>query len=237
MKFFTLISAAPGQDKSQFQRWFLREHAPMVLENGRGLQRYIVNLVDTQAPPVENIGFVAPEVETPYDVITEMWFGSPDDFKDRIKLYGSAASADAVEKHLLAKAGVVCSYRVSEIIEKDKASLKVGERTAGLKSVIPLFWRPELSVEDGRNGWQVHATIALRTHVGMSKYVRNLVEETLTQGAPAYTGIGELHFASADDMRYGTMPTPHSLEVIAFDTARWLGPIANHYCSEWPLTL
>ncbi len=237
MKFFTLISAAPGQDKKQFRQWFLREHAPMVLEHARGLKRYIVNLADTEPPPVENIGFVAPEAEAPYDVITEMWFGSPDDVKDRARLFGSAANAGAVKKHLAAKAGDVFSYRVSEFIEKDKALLKAGERTAGLKSVIPLFWKPELSDDDGRNGWQVHGTIALRTHTGMSKYVRNLVEEVLTEAAPAYPGIGELHFASADDMRHGLFPQPHSLEVIAFDTARWLGPVAQHYCSEWVLKI
>jgi hypothetical protein len=237
MKFFTLISAATGQDKKQFQEWFLKQHAPMVLEHAGGLRRYIVNLVDTEPPPVENIGFVAPEAETPFDVITEMWLGSPEDFKDRTRLYGSAQNADAVEKHLSSRAGQVFSYRVTEIIEKDKAVLKAGQRTSGLKTVIPLFWQPGLPVDDGRNGWQVHGTIALRTHVGMSKYVRNLVEEVLTDGAPAYHGIGELHFATADDMRYGTMPTPHSLEVIAFDTARWLGPVANHYCSEWVMKL
>jgi hypothetical protein len=237
MKFFTLISAAPGQDKKQFQQWFLREHAPMVLERAHGLRRYIVNLVDTEPPQVENIGFVAPEAPAPYDVITEMWFGSPQDFTERAKMYGSAAIADTVEKDLAPKAGSVFSYRVTEIIEKDKAVLKAGQRTAGLKCVIPLFWKPELTVDDGRNGWQVHGTIALRTHVGMSKYVRNLAEEVLTRSAPAYTGIGELHFASADDMRYGTLPTPHSLEVIAFDTARWLGPVEQHYCSEWVLKL
>lgn len=237
MKFFTLISAAAGQDKKQFQEWFLKQHAPMVLEHARGIQRYIVNLVDTEPPPVENIGFVAPEAEAPYDVITEMWVGSPEDFKDRTRLYGAAANAGAVERHLSSRAGQVFSYRVTENIEKDKTAPKAGQRTAGLKSVIPLFWIPGLSVDDGRNGWQVHGTIALRTHVGMSKYVRNLVEEVLTEGAPAYTGIGELHFATADDMRYRLMPTPHSLEVIAFDTARWLGPISNHYCSEWVLKL
>jgi hypothetical protein len=237
MKFFTLICAAAGQDKKQFQQWFLKQHAPMVLEHAPGLQRYIVNLADTEPPPVENIGFVAPEAEAPYDVITEMWLGSPEDFKDRTRLYGSVANADAVAKHLSSKAGQIFSYRVTENIEKDKTAPKPGQRTDGLKSVIPLFWIPGLSVDDGRNGWQVHGTIALRTHVGMSKYVRNLVEEVLTAGAPAYTGIGELHFASADDMRYRLMPTPHSLEVIAFDTARWLGPISNHYCSEWVLKL
>jgi hypothetical protein len=237
MKFFTLISAAAGQDKRQFQQWFLKEHAPLVMERVRGLKRYIVDLADTEPPPVENIGFVAPMAEARHDVITEMWFGSPDDFKDRIKLYGSAANADAVEKHLAARAGAAFSYRVSEIIEKDKAVLKLGERTAGLKNVIPLFWQPGLPDDDGRNGWQVHGAIASRTHVGMSKYVRNLVEEVLTPGAPAYQGIGELHFASADDMRYSTFPTPHSLEVIAFDTARWLGPVEQHYCSEWVLKL
>ena len=86
MKFFTLISAAAGQDKKQFQEWFLKQHAPMVLEHARGIQRYIVNLADTEPPPVENIGFVAPEAEAPYDVITEMWLGSPEDFKDRARL-------------------------------------------------------------------------------------------------------------------------------------------------------
>jgi hypothetical protein len=237
MKFFTLISAAAGQDKKQFQQWFLREHAPMVLEHARGLKRCIVNLVDTEPPPVENIGFVAPDAPAPYDVITEMWLGSPNDFKDRAKLYGSAANTDAVEKHLAARAGAVYSYRVTEIIEKDRTAPKAGERTSGLKTVIPLFWKPELPDDDGRNGWQVHGTIALRTHVGMSKYVRNLVEEVLTEGAPAYQGIGELHFASADDMRYGMFPSPHALEVIAFDTARWLGPVAQHNCSEWVLKL
>ena len=237
MKFFTLINAAPGQDKKQFREWFLKEHAPMVLEHARGLRRYIVNLVDTPPPPVENMGFVAPEAEAPYDVITEMWFGSPAEFKDRTRLYGSAANAGAVEKHLSSKAGQTFSYRVTETIEKDEAARSAGQRTAGLKSVIPLFWQSGLSDDEGRNGWQVHATIALRTHVGMSKYVRNLVEEVLTEGAPPYPAIGELHFATADDMRYGLMPTPHSLEVIAFDTARWLGPVAQHYSSEWVLKL
>jgi hypothetical protein len=237
MKFFTLISAAAGLDKRQFQQWFVREHAPMVLERARGLKRYIVNLVDTQPPAVDNIGFVAPDAPAPYDVITEMWLGSPLEFKDRTRLYGSAANADEVEKHLAAKAGQVSSYRVTEIIEKDRTVPRVGERTSGLKTVIPLCWKPELSDDDGRNGWQVHAAIALRTHVGMSKYVRNLVEEVLTEGAPAYQGIGELHFAAAADMRYGMFPSPHALEVIAFDTARWLGPVAQHCCSEWVLKL
>ncbi len=88
-------------------------------------------------------------------------------------MYGPAAGA--VEQHLASKANLVFSYRVSETIEKDIAVRKAGERTSGLKIVIPLFWLPHLSIDDGRNGWQVHGTIALRTHIGMSKYVRNLV--------------------------------------------------------------
>jgi EthD domain len=235
MKFFTLISAAAGQDRQAFRQWFLKEHAPMVLEQARGLQRYIVDLVDVKPPRAENAGFVAPEVEPPYDVITEMWFGSPDDFKDRARLYGSASAAAAVEKHLSAKAGQIHSYRVSEFMEKDVKVLKAGERSPGFKSVIPIQWLPHLSIDDGRRGWQVHGTIALRTHTGMSKYVRNLVEEVVTDGAPYYPGIGELHFNSDDDMRYGLFPTPHSLEVISFDTKRWLGPVAQHYSSEWVL--
>src|SRR5579871_798822 len=129
MKFFTLIRAAAGQDKKSFQQWFVREHAPMVLEHARRLERYIVNLADTDPPPVENMGFVAPQAAPSYDVITEMWFGSAGDFKDRARLFGSAARADAIQKHLAAKAGSAFSYRVTEIVGKDQAVLKAGQRT------------------------------------------------------------------------------------------------------------
>ena len=235
MKFFTLISASAGQDRRQFQQWYLKEHAPMVLEHVKGAQRYIVNLADVTPPPVENMTGLAPEVTPAYDVITELWLGSARDFRDRARLCGSAASADAVQKHLASRARAAYSYRVTENIEKDLQPIRAGERSPGLKSIIPIQGRPGQSEDDWRNGWRVHSTIALRTHVGMSKYVRNLVEEILSEGAPEYFGIGELHYATEDDMRYGLFPTPHAMEVIAFDIARWGGPVSQHFSSEWPL--
>jgi hypothetical protein len=77
MKFFTLISAGAGQDRKQFQHWFLKEHAPMVLEPVKGAQRYIVNLADVTPPPVENMTGLAPEVTPAYDVITGARFQGP----------------------------------------------------------------------------------------------------------------------------------------------------------------
>jgi len=56
-----------------------------------------------------------------------------------------------------------------------------------------------------------------------------------SHGAPEYFGIGELHYPTEDDMRYGLFPTPHAMEVIAFDIARWGGPVSQHFSSEWPL--
>jgi hypothetical protein len=235
MKFFTLISAGGGQNRREFQKWFLKEHAPLVLEHAKGAQRYIVNLADVTPPSVENMTGLAPEVTPAYDVITELWLGSARDFRNPARLYGSGTSADAVQKHLASRARAVYSYRVTEIIEKDLQPIRAGERSPGLKSVIPIEGRPGQSEDDWRNGWRVHSTIALRTHVGMSKYVRNLVEEILTEGAPEYFGIGELHYPTEDDMRYGLFPTPHATEVIAFDIARWGGPVSQHFSSEWPL--
>ena len=237
MKFFTFITAAAGQDHRQFQQWFLKEHAPMVLEHVKGAQRYIVNLVDVTAPPVENMTGTVPESAPAYEVITELWMGSARDFRDAARMYGSAAAAEAVQKHLASRSRAAYSYRVTEIIEKDQQPIRAGERSRGLKSVIPIEGRRGLSEDDWRNGWRVHAQIALRTHVGMSKYVRNLVEEILTEGAPEYFGVGELHYATEDHMRYGLFPTPHAMEVIAFDISRWGGPVSQHFSSEWPLKI
>ena len=235
MKFITLITAAKGQDPRQFQNWYLKEHAPLVLEHAGRIGRYIVNLVDVAPPEVEGTVAIGQATSPVHNVITEMWLDSPEDFKDRTRLYGSASAADTVDKHLGSRVAQSFAYRVTEIVEKDRLIVRLGERSPGLKNIIPINWLPGLSVDQGRMGWQVHGPLALRTHTGMSKYVRNLVEEVLTPGAPAYPGIGELHFATADDMKYGTFPRPGDLEIIAFDTARWLGVTCQHYCSEYVL--
>jgi EthD domain len=134
MKCFTLISAGPGQDRKQFQQWFLREHAPLVLEHVKGAQRYIVNLADVVPPPVENRVGLAPEIAPAYDVITELWMGSARDFRDPARLYGSVAAADAVHKHLASRARAEYSYRVTEIIEKDVQPIRAGERSPGSRA-------------------------------------------------------------------------------------------------------
>ena len=70
MKFISLISRGPGQDRAGFQQWFLRDHAPTVLKQAAQLQHYIVNVNDV----TPNMG-VAPldSAPVPYDVVTEMW--------------------------------------------------------------------------------------------------------------------------------------------------------------------
>jgi EthD domain len=134
MKFFTFIRAAAGQDRRQFQQWFLKEHAPMVLEHVKGAQRYIVNLADVTLPPVENMTGLAPENAPAYEVITELWLGSARDFKDPARLYGSAAAADAVQQHLASRARAAYSYRVTEIVEKDLQPIRAGSAAADSKA-------------------------------------------------------------------------------------------------------
>jgi len=122
MKFFTFITAAAGQDHRQFQQWFLKEHAPMVLEHVKGAQRYIVNLVDIIAPPVENLTGLAPEDAPAYDVITELWMGSARDFRDAARMYGSAAAAEAVQKHLASRSRAAYSaWRCAAQARQDRA--------------------------------------------------------------------------------------------------------------------
>jgi EthD domain len=235
VKYFTLMTPGANQETGEFRRWFLREHAPQVLLHCAGLRRCIVNLRDP-APPIDNMPQLAQGggPRRRYQVVTEMWFDSPADFTDRDRLYDSPVGR-AIEDSLRSRVGEAFTYRVTEYIEKHAHPTLLGERSPGVKMITLCGWKPGLSDREGRLGWEVHGPLALRTHVGFSRYVRNVVEESLTAKAPDYRGIAELQFLTIDDAVQRFFPTPAAARIIEFDTARWMVAYEGAFFAEYVL--
>jgi hypothetical protein len=231
VKYFTLITPSTNQDPAQFRQWFLREHAPQVLTHCPALRRYTVNLAEP-APPIDgSIGYSA----TRYQVVTEMSFDSPEDFSNRNRRYDSAASARTLEAALDTRVAESFTYRVTEYVEKDAQPVLFGERSPGVKMIPFIGWKEGLSEREGRLGWEVHGPLALSIHVGFSKYVRNVVEEIITPGAPRYGGIGILQFLTHHDAAHRLLPTPDAARIITWDIARWIVIHAQFDCGEYVL--
>jgi EthD domain len=236
VKYFTLITPGANQDAGEFRRWFLREHAQQVLRHCAALRRCIVNLREP-APPIENMPQLAQGggPRRRYQVVTEMWFDSTADFIDRDRLYDSAAAGRTIEDSLMSRVGEAFTYRVTEHIEKDAHPTLLGERSPGVKMITLFGWKQGLTGDEGRLGWEVHGPLALRTHVGFSRYVRNVAEESLTANAPDYRGIAELQFLTMDDAVHRFFPSPAAARIIEFDTARWMVAYEGAFFAEYVL--
>ena len=68
-------------------------------------------------------------------------------------------------------------------------------------SASPWWWSPDLAPAAARRQWAHHARLAIRVHIGMTRYVQHWVDEALTPGAPTIHGLSELYFPSLAEMR------------------------------------
>ena len=234
MKFISLISRGPGQDRTAFQQWFIREHAPTVLERVPRLDHYIVNVNDV----TPNMG-VAPldSAPVPYDVVTEMWVEPASASQPAAELYQATAGSAAVQEHLRSQGASCHAYLVTETVEKDQQRFALGGRAPGVNLVSAITWGEGKSDAQGRQGWRNHGPLACRIHVGMTRYVQNVVEQTLTPGAPPYNGVAILYFPTQQDLEQRLYDKPESAEVIGADVASFvdLKKIVTFYTGQYVL--
>ena len=216
MKFMSLISRGPGQDAAAFHQWFLNEHAPAVLKQIPRLAHYIVNANDVT--PDFGAGQPLPTAPVIYDVVTEMWAEPANASEEAAALY-QATIDPVVQQSLRSRAATCHSYLVADAVEKDAQTFQLGRRAPGVNLVSAITWGEGKTAEQGRQGWRNHGPLACRVHVGMTRYVRNVVEQALTPGAPAYNGIAMLYFPTLPDLEQRLYDSPPNVEVIAKDVA------------------
>lgn len=133
------------------------------------------------------------------DVAPAMRFGPGDGAGRPVTAFVSVWTHDA-RAALAALRGIgtgVHVYRVTEHRRLDPPAVPDGERAAALANVAVLRRPGHLSREEYLDYWMVrHTPVAIRTQATFG-YVQNVVEEPLTEGAPAIAGIVEELFPPA----------------------------------------
>jgi uncharacterized protein (TIGR02118 family) len=218
-KIVSLLCRPPALDSEEFRRLCLESLAKLVLP------RVIASFADVD--PSE--AGLAPEttLAPEYDAVLETWHPSP----------GSPAQLEPLQAQLGPIASRCFSYQVSEIVQKaGTRTWPLGQRSPGIKGIYPVTRRAGMTSDAFTRHWrEVHGPLALRHHVGLSKYVQNVVERPITPGAPACDGISELHFPTARDMRERFIDSPQGGRHIADDVSRFVGTSLRLDTSEYIL--
>jgi uncharacterized protein (TIGR02118 family) len=218
VKVMGLMRRAAGLSREEFFHRYLRDHAPRVVYARPQLGAYVINLVNVSPEEAGLRGAGEPA----FDAVSEAWFDSLEDFR----------AGAAVDRDLFSDAYI---YLVAEKVERDyERAWSVGQRSPGVKSIFLARRREDMTRETFAEYWgQRHAPLALKHHLGMWRYVRNLVQESLTTDAPDWDGFAVLHFRTAEDLRERFYDSEAGRELIAADVARFSSGGRALHCSEY----
>jgi uncharacterized protein (TIGR02118 family) len=223
-KIVSLLRRAPALGREEFRARYVAELGGLLARAGAP-RRCIASFVDV---PPEEAGLDPRTTPLPpHDAVVETWWDAPDDRAPLERLHAGASG-------LISQ---VFSYRVREVVQKDCArTWPAGQRSPGIKGIYAVTRSPGLTPAEFERHWrEVHGPLALRHHVGMSKYVQDVVVEPLEPGAPAFDGFSELHFPTARDMRERFVDSPEGGRRIAQDVAKFVGDAIRLDASEYVL--
>ena len=215
-------------DTRDYQQWFLESHAPIFIHT-RGAKRCVVNLV---GPEPEKLPYrpsdelKTPDGKTAYDVVLEV---SSTDHSSYERLRESLAT-------LPDKTGLCHAYRVDRSLEKDELGEQpIGEATPGLKFISKINWWQDMQPSAARRSWDNHVSLALRVHIGASKYVRNWVTSKLTGSTPDTGGVTMLNFLSQYDLENRWFDSARGEQEIMHDKEHFVSGGNRLYAKEYVL--
>lgn len=224
-KLVFLCRRRPDITHERYAELLLGGHVPIALRHHPAMRKYVVNIVERAQLPG------SPEL----DSIGELSFATLADYRER--LYDSEEGRRIVGEDVARFMGGVHSYECTEHVQKDVTGPPtVGRRSASVKMVSAVKRRPGTSHDEFVEHWLGrHVPLALEHHVGLVKYVTNVVDARLAPEGEDFDGIAELHFASEDDMRTRLFGSPEGRRIIEADIPRFLGPmqawiVAEHVC-------
>jgi uncharacterized protein (TIGR02118 family) len=221
VKLVFFIRRKPQLSRADFQSRYFEGHAQLVLDHFPRLRRYVVNLVQGEAPAEQ-----AEEVKLgAADAIAEMWFDSLGDFADRARRYDSGDGAASVEASADALYDSVVAYQVEQHIQRDyERSWPDGQPSPGVKMVYPVRRKADLSRKQFVEHWlHKHVPIVLQYMNGISRYATNVLVRPLGN-APDIDGIVELHYLNPDDLKGPRYDAPEAEAIMAEDVAQFLTP-------------
>lgn len=222
VKLVFLCRRRPDITHERYADLLLNGHVPIALRHHPTMRKYVVNVVEGSGPGL-----------APLDSIGELSFDTLADFHER--LYDSPEGERVVGRDVAGFMGGADAYVTTEHVQKAPVgSPACGRRSPGVKMFAPVRRRPDLTHEQFVAHWLgVHAPLALAHHPGLRKYVINVVEQRLGDGAPEWDGFAELHFASEEDRRTRMFASADSERVIREDMARFIGLTNGYMVAEW----
>jgi len=196
-------------------------HVPIALRHHPTLRRYTVNIVE-QGPPAE----------AALDSIGELSFETLRDYRER--LYDSPEGERIVQCDVAGFMGGAHAYATTEHVQKAGPERQLGQRTVGVKMFCPLRRRPGMTHAQFADHWlTTHVPLALAHHPHLVRYVTNVVDQTLSDGAPAWDGFAELSFANPADARERMFGSPEGERIVRADIARFIGHTFPYVVREY----
>jgi EthD domain len=239
-KVMSLIACEQGRDRAAFRDRFLNHLAPVILLHCPRIRRYVVNLVDVKAKLVYRSATERPHRDLdppPFEVVTEMWFDSFDDFKDPTRLYDTPAGAELIRDELAAMGARSYHYLISPVVQWDRnPPPQIGQRTSGVKAMFISRRFENLDIKAAEKAWREHRVAAEKYHCYATRYVQNGVITAIEPDAPVWHGCAELFYPTLEDLEQRFVGGTVEGEVeIAKDAGRFVADSYPLYTSEYVL--
>jgi uncharacterized protein (TIGR02118 family) len=218
-KLILVHAATPGGEWARDA--YLESYAPAI--RATGLARHcVLNVVRDQG---EDVG-QAPGIDWPdaptFNAVTELEVRDADD-------------ARALVAGLPPSSGEVLAYLVDHHLQKGADPGPRQGRSPGVKNMFLVRRADGMTEEAFRAHWlDRHVPLALKHHVGMSRYVTDVVTQALSDGAPDVDGLAQLQFATEEDFEHGMFDDPPGERIIAEDVTRFLSAAVGTRVDEHP---
>ena len=209
MTYMLFLRATKTRPAKEFQEWYLKEFAPALQDRCGEIRSHIVNLTEP-GPEELRLSHDSLDPQARYDVVAQIrWNG--EGFKAALRDICAELDRWADVKH---------AYRVSDTVILDKEPARA-QSLPGYKLLRELLFYEDLSDAAAKRCWAHHANLALKVHIGMTRYVQHWIEEVLTSG-PATRGISELYFPTRDELVQRYYESPRGRDEVVHDTAHFI---------------
>jgi hypothetical protein len=203
-----LLRARHAEEAQTFKSWCLDRLGSLHLPSDGSISRLVVNIAEPEPEELE-LYSDSKDPRPPYDVVLQL----------------SCRADFAQEAQRLARwedRALCHPYRVTRTVIRDAGRVADGRPSNGIKMIHPLHFHADMPDSAVRRSWANHARLAVKVHVGASRYCQNWIEDHLDGDAPGYRGLSELHFASRKELIEGYFDSPRGREEIAQDIAHFI---------------
>lgn len=212
----------PDITHEQYVERVLQGHVPLALEHHPTMRRYVVNMVEQALTPD------APEI----DAMAELSFDTMEDYRER--LYDSPEGEKIVHADVAGFMGGADGYETTEHVHRRLASRAPGTTTPGVKLIMALERKPDISHEEFVDHWVGHhAPMILENNPSAQHYVTNVVDGRLSDEGPLLDGVAELGFPTEDDMKRELFDPERAARTLE-DNAKFISTLRAWIAVEHP---